>query len=179
MKKLLIASILCLAMAAPAAFGRALITKGSNELALGGMIDPSTALGTSVDLSISYGYFFWDYISLGPMASFSDNDAGTFASFGLSSDLNFPISDDYQPLIGTDFVPYIGLGLGYQYCDVPRKDASAAVLSLEGGVKFFLSDTAAVTAAVVGYYATDEVFPDDDNAHAADVNVRLGMRFYF
>ena len=159
MKKIILSALIALAIAAPA-FARGLITQGSNELSLSGMIDPCTYQGTTIDLGARYGYFFWDYISIGPKASFLDNDYITSGSIGIVGEYNFALSDDYRPVIGTDFVPYAGLGLHLQFADLSEGSNTAGVLSLEGGLKFFLSDTAAVTTSVVGSLATDDVYPD-------------------
>lgn len=178
MKKILLSALLVLAVAAPA-FARGLITQGSNELSLSGMIDPRSSQGTSIDLAARYGYFFWDYISVGAQGGFFDDDSVTSGSIGIVGEYNIPLSDDYQPLIGTDFVPYFGAGLHLMYADLSKESNTAGVLSLEAGLKFFLSDTAALTTSVVGSLATDDVYPNDDDCDSWDIHVNLGMRFYF
>jgi hypothetical protein len=178
MKKILLSALLALAVAAPA-FARGLITQGSNELSLSGAVDPCTSMGTTVDLGVRYGYFFWDYISLGPAFSFYNNDDVTSVGVGINGEYNFALSDDYRPVIGTDFVPYVGLGLHLQYSDLPKESNTAGVLALEGGLKFFLSDTAAVTTSVLGRLATDDVYADGSDSDSYDILVHLGMRFYF
>ena len=180
MKKSLFAALgLAAVLLAPAAFARALVTEGSQEIGVSGMLAFASEVGTQSALDLRYGYFVIDSLSLGGAAGFSDNDYSTNFRLGLVSEWNFTLSDDYAPLVGTDFVPFIGLGLGCQYADTDADDIFAGVLSGELGVKFFLSDDFAVTASCVGQLATDDIFMNDEKSSTADVSLRLGMRFYF
>lgn len=180
MKKSQIAAIgLAAALAAPAAFARALVSDGSQEIGLSGMVDFNSEAGTKTELDARYAYFVVDQFSLGAAGGFSDNDDATNIRLGLVAEWNFLISDDYAPLFGTDFVPFIGFGVGCQYADFNSDDVVAGVLSSELGVKFFLSDDFAITASGLGQVATDDVFPNDGKASTADLSLRLGMRFYF
>lgn len=157
----------------------ALITEGSSELGVGGGLDFKSAVGTDVSIDVRYAYFFWDYISLGGVAGFGDNDAATSFKIGAVGEYNFKLPDNYQPLIGTDFVPFVGLGLSCQYVDVYHEKETALVFTTEGGVKFFLTDSAAVTLSGVFDLATKDIFPDDDDANKWNIALRLGMRFHF
>ena len=179
MKKILVATAIALALLAPATFARALVTEGSNEIAISGFFDPETAVGSSVDFNLRYAYFFWDYISIGLQGGISDNDAATAGSIGLTGEYNFPISDDYEALIGTDFVPYCGGAVSYQHAEIYNKKSDAAVFTGEVGMKFFLTDTAAVTTSFLSSIATEDVYVDDKDETNFDLSLRLGMRFYF
>ena len=157
----------------------ALITEGSSELGVGGGLDFRSAVGTDVSIDVRYAYFFWDQISLGGVAGFGDNDAATSFKVGAVGEYNFKLSDNYQPLIGTDFVPFIGLGLSYQYVDIYHEKENALVFTGEGGAKFFLTDSAAIITSAVFDLATKDIFPDDDDANKWNLALKLGMRFYF
>ncbi len=176
--------VFCAAAAVAATLARtadaeALITQGSSELGVGGQLDFASAVGTDVGIDVRYAYFFWDQISLGGVAGFGDNDAATSFKIGMVGEYNFKLSDQYRPIVGTDFVPFAGLGLSYQYVDIYHNKESALVFTTEGGVKFFLTDSAAITASGVFDLATKDIFPDDDDAKKWDLSLRLGMRFYF
>lgn len=156
-----------------------LITQGSSELGVEGGLDFSSAVGTDVSIDVRYAYFFWDRISLGGVAGFGDNDATTAFKLGGVGEYNFKLPDNYQPIIGTDFVPFAGLGLAYQYVDIYHKHENALVFTGEGGVKFFLTDSAAILLSGVFDLATEKIFADDDEAKRWNLALRLGMRFYF
>ena len=143
------------------------------------MLDFASEVGVQSSLDLRYGYFFIDKLSLGFQGGFSDNDYYTNIRVAGVAEYNFPLSDDYEALIGTDCVPFIGLGLGFQYADSHEDDLCAAVISGETGVKFFLSDDCAVTTSVLAQLATDDIFMNDDEATTFDISLRLGMRFYF
>ena len=176
---IVLAAALSLLVFSATAGARALVTEGSSELALSGMLDFQSESGTQSALDIRYAYFFIDKLSVGGVGGFSDNDYYTHIRLGLVCEYNFPISDDYRPLVGTDFVPFIGIGLGLQYADSYRDDNIAAVVSPEAGVKFFLSDDFAVTASVLGQFASEEIYMNKRKVSSSDVSLQLGMRFYF
>lgn len=182
MKKLLplvSAALLALLAAAPSASAKALVTQGSSELGVSGFLDIESALGTDIQLDLRYAYFFFDRFSVGVLGGFGDNDATTRFNLGLVSEYNFALSDSYRPLFGTDFVPFVGVGVGFLYADLYPGDETAVVFSGETGAKFFLSDSAAVTASLLGQFATEDVFADDQKATNVDLSLCLGMRFYF
>lgn len=156
----------------------ALITEGSSELGVGGELDFVSAAGTVAALDVRYGYFFWDGISIGGVAGFYNDDDVTRFEIGAVGEYNFIMGDNYRPLVGTDFVPFVGVSARYAYADLD-KNKSAVVFGAEGGTKFFLTDSAALTLSLAGDLATEKVFPDDDEMQNWDVSIRLGMRFYF
>ena len=157
----------------------ALITKGSSELGVGGNLDFKSAVGTDVSLGVRYAYFFWDQISLGGTVGFADNDAATSFKLGGVGEYNFKLSDNYQPVIGTDLVPFVGFGLSFQHVDIHHEKENALVFTTEAGLKFFLTDSAAVITSGIFDLATKDIFPDDDDANKWNFALNLGMRFYF
>ena len=160
------------AAAAFSAHAEALVTKGSSELGIGGNLDFKSAVGTDVSLGVRYAYFFWDQISLGGTVGVADNDAATSFKIGGVGEYNFKLSDNYQPVIGTDLVPFVGLGLSYQHVDIHHEKENALVFTTEAGIKFFL------TSGIFDL-ATKDIFPDDDDANKWNFALNLGMRFYF
>ncbi len=161
------------------AHAEALVTKGSSELGIGGNLDFKSAVGTDVSLGVRYAYFFWDQISLGGTVGVADNDAATSFKIGGVGEYNFKLSDNYQPVIGTDLVPFVGLGLSYQHVDIHHEKENALVFTTEAGIKFFLTDSAAVITSGIFDLATKDIFPDDDDANKWNFALNLGMRFYF
>ncbi len=176
---ILAVSAVAIAAAAHPAQAAGLVTQGSSELGVGGLLDFKSAVGTDFALDVRYSYFFWDRISLGGVGGFSHNDAASGVKVGGVGEYNFKLSDNYAPLIGTDLIPFVGLGLSYQYVDIHHEHESALVLTAEGGLKFFLTDSAAVILSGVFDLATKDIFPDDDDANKWDLSLKLGMRFYF
>ena len=182
MKKLLslvASAFLGLVAVAPSASAKALVTQGSSEIGVSGFLDIESALGTDIQLDLRYAYFFIDRFSVGVLGGFGDNDAVTRFNLSLVSEYNFALPDSYRPLIGTDFVPFVGVGVGFLYADLYPGDETAVVFSGEAGAKFFLSDSAAVTLSLLGQFATEDVFADDQKATDVDLSLCLGMRFYF
>ena len=162
-----------------AARAGALVTQGSSELGVEGGLDFASAVGTDVSLDIRYAYFVVDRLSLGGVAGFGDNDAATSFKFGGVGEYNFALPDNYQPVIGTDFVPFVGFGLSYQHVDIHHEKENALVFTTEAGLKFFLTDSAAIITSGIFDLATEDIFPDDDDANKWNFALNLGMRFYF
>ncbi len=66
--------VLACGMAVPA-MGAALVTEGSNEIAISGNLEFASEVGTKFDMDVKYAYFFWDRISLGSRVVLGNNDA--------------------------------------------------------------------------------------------------------
>ncbi|NLB65813.1 MAG: porin family protein [Lentisphaerae bacterium] len=165
---------------APAAMGAALITQGSNELGLSGFLDFQSGLGTDVNIEVRYAYFVIDRASLGGKFCLRNNEFFRYFTIGVSGEYNFKLPNEYRPLFGTDLVPFVGAAVDYRYSNVKyMDDESAVVFGAEGGVKFFLTDTTAITVSLRGEIATEDVFVDDDEITNRDLQLLLGMRFYF
>lgn len=165
--------------AVPSAMGSALVTKGSRELGMSGMLDFATATGTEFELDIKYAYFFWDRTSLGLRTQMYNNDAVNTFGLGATAEYNFTLPARYRPLIGTDLVPYVGVALDYRQAKLFDEKQSAAVLGGEAGLKFFLTDSTAVTVSLVGELASEDIYADDLDATNKNLGIQMGMRFYF
>jgi Outer membrane protein beta-barrel domain len=176
--KWFVLALMC-SVAVPSAMGSALVTKGSRELALSGMVDFDTEAGTEFDLDIRYAYFFWDRTSVGLRTQMFNNDAVNAFGLGVTAEYNFTLPAKYRPLIGTDFVPYVGVALDYREAKLFDEKQSAGVFGGEAGVKFFLTDSTAITFSLVGELATEDIYADDLDATDKDLGIHLGMRFYF
>jgi hypothetical protein len=176
--KWLMVAVAC-GLAVPAAMGSALITRGSNEIALSGDLDFATASGTELDLNAKYAYFFWDRISLGVRTMVFNSDAMNQFGLGLTAEYNFALPPSYRPVFGTDLVPFLGVAADYRHASLFDQKESAGVFGAEGGVKFFLTDSTAITLSLVGELATEDIYADETEAADKDLSLQLGMRFYF
>ena len=177
MKWLVVA--LAFGLAVPAAPGAALLTQGSNEIGISGQLDLSGVAGTEFDVQGKYAYFFWDRASMGARASVGNNDWWSYFGFGLTSEYNFRMPEGFQPLFGTDFVPFF-LGAAVDYQNTNLDDAqNAAVFSAEGGCKFFLTDSTALVLSLVGEAGTEDIYYDKDEPTNKNLKAQLGLRFYF
>ena len=180
MKKIaLLFAATAMAAIAQSAMGAALITKGSNELALQGKMDFATFQGAEIKLDVRYAYFLFDRFSMGAKGTIYNNDAVNHFGIGGLAEYNFALPANYKPMFGTDMVPYLGGGIEYRHAKLFDEKESAVVFVGEGGMKFFLTDTTAITLALVGELATEEIYADDLDATDKDLSLQLGMRMYF
>ena len=174
-----LAVALACGVAVPAAMGSALVTKGSSEIAVQGMMDFATFQGVETDLSAKYAYFFWDRIALGARGMVYDNDAVTHFGMGLTGEYNFNLPESVRPLFGTDLVPFLGLAVDYRHADLFDETESALIFGAETGVKFFLTESTAISLSLVGELATEDVYEDDYDATDKNLDLQIGMHFYF
>lgn len=170
---------LAIGMAVPAAMGSALVTKGSNEIAVDGKLDFATEAGVDFVLKAKYAYFFWDRVALGTRMTMHNNEAMNHFGIGGTAEYNFVLPVTYKPMFGTDLVPFLGIGLDYRHAKLFDVKESAVVLIGEGGLKFFLTDSTAVTVSLVGELASEDIYADDLEATDKDLSLQIGMRFYF
>ena len=179
MKWLAVAVAVASGVAIPSAMGSALVTKGSSEIAVAGMLDFATFQGFETDLNAKYAYFFWDRIALGARGMVYDNDAVTHLGMGLTGEYNFNLPESVRPLFGTDLVPFLGLTVDYRHADLFDETESAIIFGAETGVKFFLTDSTAISLSLVGELATEDVYEDDLEATDKNLDLEIGMHFYF
>ncbi len=176
---LVVAVAVACGVAVPAAPGAALVTQGSNEIAVDGSMDFATFQGFETDLSLKYAYFFWDRVALGARGMVYDNDAVTYFGVGLTGEYNFMLPESLRPLFGTDLVPFLGATVDYRHADLFDETESAVVFGGEAGVKFFLTDSTAISMSLVGELATEDIYEDDLEATDKDLSIQVGMHFYF
>ena len=177
MAGLVLAVVSCLV--APAAMGSALVTKGSNELALGGKMDFATFQGVETTLNAKYAYFFWDRVALGLRGTLYNNDAVNYFGVGVGGEYNFVLPSNIRPAFGTDLVPYVGGSVDFRRAKLFDETEDAVVFGGEAGVKFFLTDSTALTLSLVGELATEDIYDDDLEATNKNLDLQIGMRFYF
>lgn len=163
----------------PVAGATALLDKGSSELGVSGWIDFATADGTDVALDLRYAYFLVDRVGFGGILHTRDSRHSKICSLGGIVEYNFTLPEEWRPAIGTDLVPYLAGSVQYAYSDIYDFSEDAFVFRGDVGVKFFLTDTSALTLGLVGSWATEDIYEDDDEATDLDLQMQLGMRLYF
>lgn len=177
MKWLVLGLVVCLV--APAAMGSALVTKGTSELEVSGMLDFATFQGVETTLNAKYAYFFWDRVALGVRGMLYNNDAVNYYGLGVGGEYNFELPASYRPAFGTDIVPYVGGSVDFRRAKLFDETEDAVVFGGEAGVKFFLTDSTAFTLSLVGELATEDIYDDDLEATDKNLALQVGMRFYF
>lgn len=149
------------------------LTAGTQELVVGGLLDPDTAADTQFDLSVKYGYFVADYLEVGGAGAISDNDAVSTYGIGGFVEYNFDL--------GTEVVPYVGAGLGWLNADydIVGEDEDAIEFSGYGGVKYFIAQNIAISGELEFDWASEEIYLEDDDIADTNIQLNLGMRFFF
>lgn len=174
-----LAVVLACGLAVPAANGAALVTKGSSQVSLSGVLDFDTEDGMQSKLEIHYGHFFWDRISLGTRFMVSDDGIVQTGSIGVNGEYNFRLPAKWGPLFGTDLVPFLGAGVDYRHAEIFDDHQNSAVFTGEGGVKFCLTDSLAFVLSLVGELATDDIYADNDDITNKNLFLKLSTGFYF
>ena len=167
---LVVALILTLAGAGHAMY----FTEGTSELSVSGLLDFKSANGALTDINLFYGYFVMDYLEAGLAGSFMNDQAVRTWSLGPKAEYNFDI--------GYSVVPFVGGSLRLAASKLKDGDKSdtAAIAGVEAGAKFFITEYAAISAALVGEIATDDIYASgDDEMDSTDLRFELGMRIFF
>jgi len=170
MKKILI--IVAVAMMASGSFAT-LLSEGTQELGLSGMLDFQTAQGTEFDIELFYGRFFVDNMEAGPIIGLMNNDDWTIFRIGGGIEYNFDL--------GTEWVPFIGGSLLYANNNGPEgtENVSAAELGAALGVKFFMTEYLAISTALNLSIATDDLYMDKNEPQNYNINIDIGLRTFF
>lgn len=149
----------------------ATLAQDTQELRLQGVLDPSTGAGDEIDLAGSYGYFFMDNVQAGGRLSLLDNDDVTSIGAGAFVESNFDTGSSVMPF-GEAFV-------GIAQVDVEKGDTElAGILEGRAGAKFFLAENIAIAAAGVFTFATEDIYPDENEWDDTDVFIEFSLRCY-
>lgn len=148
------------------------LDKGTKVLEGAGYIN---LMADEAQIQLAYGQFVADGIEVALIAGLRDNDFYMSTELGVRAEYNFAPDSALVPFLSTSAL----------WADVEvddrNLDASAAVFSLGGGVKYFIRDDVAL--AVDGSYliATDDIYVDSEDGELQDDEVRilLSVRFYF
>ncbi len=180
MKRIVVVIFAVLALTAGAAQAQ-LLSAGTQELNVSGLVDFDTAAGTLIDASLFYGVFLYDYIEAGGLLGVIDDDNRTIWRFGARGEYDFDL--------GMEMVPYLGGAVSYAHYELDRTtplgntttdNGNALVFTAEAGAKYFVTENVAVSGALVLEWATDDIFLEDENElQDTNAQLRLGMRFFF
>ncbi len=170
MKKIALLAFVALTFNAHAQ--NAAIALGTQELRLAGGLDFDTAAGTDLSLDAGYGYFIADFLEVGGLFGFGDNDDVFGLSLGGFTEYNFDTE--------SSFIPFVGGQIELAYYDFDAGgDDTALVLGLYGGGKFFLTGDLAINTRLIIEVATEEVYPDGNGLDDVDTRIDLGLSYYY
>lgn len=166
MKKILLALMLVLCLVSAAA-AKTLPT-GTQEIDVSGSFDNQSGAGKSLFLALGWGYFPIDNLELVVAGAYMRNSYFSLYAPALGAQYNFDI--------GNEFVPFVGLNLGWGFTDFKEgPDLNGFVYGIEGGVKYFLTANFALNLAIDYDWATDKLFDGYDN----NLTANLGLRYFF
>lgn len=172
MKKLALAVFAALALAT---HSYAATAAGTQELLLNGGIDIDSPAGTSIALESGYGYFVADYVEVGGLFGFANDDILTSVNVGGFAEYNIETE--------TNVLPFLGSRLRLVYADLdvgPESNSETAVaLGLYGGVKFFVTEELAVSVRALVETATEDIYVENDEVSNVDVGIDFGLRYFY
>ncbi len=176
-KSLCAVATMCLLVLAGNVLAQApLLSRGTQELALSGLLDFQNRGDVTLDLIGRYGYFLRDNLAVGGVGQFSGNFDDAFR-YGLGGFAEY----HFRLLFTPSVVPYLGADVLLSFVDTDFGDDNAA-LTFEPrvGLKWFIRDYFAVETHVFGALATDDLYQNkEDELDFYDVGLRLGIRVYF
>jgi len=148
------------------------LDKGTKVLEGSGVLN---VMGDDLQIQLAYGQFLADGFEVAVLAGLRDDDRYMSTELGVRAEYNF--------LRDSALVPFLGAGVVWADAEADESDldADAAVLSVGGGVKYFIRDDVAL--ALDGSYlaATDDIFVDSEDGELQDDEVRFlfSVRYYF
>lgn len=174
--KRFVAVLFATVITASSSFAASMLAYNTEEYRLQGGLDFDSAAGTSFDIEAGYGYFVDDYIELGGLVSYLNNDFTSSGSIGGFGEYNFETETAVIPFAGSQ------LRLIYSSFDIAGVDddsTMALALGIYGGVKYFIYDNLAVSARMLVEAATDDVYAEEDDVSNIDFGIDFGLRVFF
>jgi hypothetical protein len=172
--KIVVIALTALTLAASQIYA-APIAQDTQELQLYGGIDVDSAAGTQISLNAGYGYFIADYLEVGGLFGFSDDDIVTSFAIGGFAEYNIETESDVIPFVGTQLRLIdvdIDLGAG-------SSGETAGALGLYAGVKFFITEGLAISIRSLVETATEDIYLEDDDVNNVDIVFDLGLRYFY
>ena len=172
MKKLAI--IVVLALATSIGGYAQMLSQGTKELELEGGFDDKTAAGNQVWIGLGFGYFVIDNLEL--------IAAGYFVHDDYTIGYHPAVGAQYNFNLGYKLVPFVGINLGWGIWDYKKgmEDMDGFVYGGEAGVKYFVTESLALSASVDYDLSTGDIWMEE-NGKMVNNNwgVRWGLRYYF
>lgn len=152
--------------------------QGTHEFTLQGFADFEERNDFWYFADVGYGYFVRDGLQLGLTFSVQGSDNNDRLTIGPFAEYNF--------LMGSQFVPYVGFGAQWVNADIKiggadglvNTSTDALLLDAEAGIKTFLRDNIALSTGLAYEWATDDVFGAEDDVSDGNGLFKFGMRFY-
>jgi hypothetical protein len=144
---------------------------GTQEFGGAGVIDFASTDGTKVVANGSYGIYVYDYFQLGGELSLKRSANEQVYALGLTGEYDFDL--------GAPVFPFAGGHIQVATYDTNGKNGNALVFGLKAGAMAFLVENVAVSAALVGDWATSGIYADDDGTTDLDLQVQFGLRYFY
>ena len=150
-----------------------MLSKGTMELDIAGNYDPKGSAGNQIWTALGFGYFVIDNLELAAAGAFiyDDYEIGYHPAVGAQYNLN----------LGCKLVPFIGLNLGWGIWDYKNiENTDGFVYGGEVGVKYFITDSLALSASIDYDLSTGKIWTEKDG-NMVDNNwgVNWGLRYFF
>lgn len=153
--------------------GLPMIAAGVQEFGLNGRLNWQDE--TIYNLNISYGRFVTNNWLLGVDLGIDGVNSRAGYAIGVFAEYNF--------LTGSKWVPFVGIGLGYNHLrgtttqGLNTIDTSSDSVRARGefGIKYFMRSNMAVTASMSGFWDTDSLPGRSDFGS----QLNFGLRYFF
>ncbi len=171
MKRFAMASI-CSLMICAGSYAQ-MLDQGTMELDVNGNYDPKGAAGKQFWTAVGFGYYVVDNLELAAAFAFINDDYETGYHPALDA--------QYNIRTGCKLVPFVGLNIGWGIWNYEEADnTDGFVYGAEAGLKYFLTENLALTAAVDYDLSTGDLWVEK-NGKMVDNNwgINWGLRYNF
>jgi hypothetical protein len=180
------------------------ILQGYSELGVQGTLDFDTVDDTLFEANLSYGVFWWDFFLLGGRAGITTSDSVTQWRLGAFAEYHFFLESRWVPFLGIstdvagteiDFEPITTVAnvittdpetgemtdTGEQAVVTTDRaiDETAFVLGTDLGVKYFFTESVALSTVLGFDWASSKIFASDDKGEDTNWDIQFGLRFFF
>ncbi len=151
----------------------AMVSEGTRELAIGGMVDETEDLNLAVNAST--GLYISDFIEMGGGVDL-DYMGGDIDTITLVASVFGQFDLIRRP---TTYMPFAGARVGLGYADMGDETNTALELAGFGGIRYYLLDNLALSLQLDLKFATDDIYNGGDEMEAFDWTLDVATRFYF
>lgn len=150
-----------------------MLSQGTMELDISGNFDAKGPAGNQVWTALGFGYYVIDNLELAAAGAFIYDDYETGYHPAIDAQYNFNL--------GYKLVPFIGINAGWgiwRYKEVDNADGF--VYGGEAGLKYFITENLALSAAVDYDLSTGDIWTEKDGK-MVDNNwgIAWGLRYNF